>query len=715
MLIIKKSAIKFHGLLWLLALSACGEDRITTTQDTINSGRDQPYAVYNISAGDIPFPNLALFGTDGTLNIPDLDESDYSNPQVAMNASWGFSTNAPITVNFSESIDASTLVAGVKLYKLNFDPTDPASAGPAFAAISGSPALNCGTYVETQSYGSQYFLRTSGNTLVISPLQPLQQKSMYLAVVTDSLKTQSAGSAFQADTVYSLLQGTAPLYDSVNNQSLIGIAPDPADAAALENLRQLTNLTEGVARYCDPSVLAATIPVSWVFNTPNVNDTGSMIQAVQGLTPSAPTAAVVDTMATSPLGAAEIFSGTITVPYYLTEPSPTDPTANLTKFWHITGGAPLTPVNPTPEKTADVTIPLLVTKPVMGAPTAVVIFQHGITGNRTNLLGIADALAGAGYAAVAIDLPLHGLLSNDPTGLYQAGMERHFDVDFDQDGNSDTSGKHFINLANLLVTRDNVQQAVADLFALHNALDTMDVGGMTEFNGLPVYFIGHSLGAIVGVPFLTMDTSVQTAVLGMPGGALPKLLDGSYSFGPEIVAGLAANGVSHPSSDYEGFLLAAQTVLDPIDPINYASDLGASSRGIMAISVHGDLVIPNSVADFTAQTNTIDGPLAGTNPLLLSMGLDKRKTSTSAGSPLHVWAEFGADLDGTTNDCNDTLNFSVHHSSLLSPADAQGNTDTLSESVATEMQTEVVTFLATGGTQYVVSNSFNNLCANNAN
>src|SRR3546814_5166859 len=39
----------------------------------------------------------------------------------------------------------------------------------------------------------------------------------------------------------------------------------------------------------------------------------------------------------------------------------------------------------------------------------VVIFQHGITGNRTQMIAIAPALAAAGFATVAIDLPLHGL------------------------------------------------------------------------------------------------------------------------------------------------------------------------------------------------------------------------------------------------------------------------------------------------------------------
>jgi hypothetical protein len=153
-------------------------------------------------------------------------------------------------------------------------------------------------------------------------------------------------------------------------------------------------------------------------------------------------------------------------------------------------------------------------------------------------------------------------------------------------------------------------------------------------------------------------------------------------------------------------------VLDPIDPINYAASLGGnSSRGILAISVHGDLVIPNTVADFTAQANTVDGPLAGSNPLLITMGLAKQSASSGASAnPVHMWAEFGGVNDGMRN-CSDIINLSVHHSSLLRDSDALWNSDSVSATVFTEMQSEVIAFLESGGTQYtVVDDTY--LCAN---
>ena len=50
-------------------------------------------------------------------------------------------------------------------------------------------------------------------------------------------------------------------------------------------------------------------------------------------------------------------------------------------------------------------------KPAAGWP--IVIFQHGLTGNRAQALAIAGAYAGQGFVVAAIDIPLHGI-TNDP-------------------------------------------------------------------------------------------------------------------------------------------------------------------------------------------------------------------------------------------------------------------------------------------------------------
>jgi hypothetical protein len=113
-------------------------------------------------------------------------------------------------------------------------------------------------------------------------------------------------------------------------------------------------------------------------------------------------------------GKADVYVGSTALPYYLTPAAnPRDAASVLTRFWTAAGPSPvpgidassrnLTMFNPTPAKVADVTIPIVVTIPnatsaCPGKPTAgwpVVIVQHGITGNRSQALTMADAYADA--------------------------------------------------------------------------------------------------------------------------------------------------------------------------------------------------------------------------------------------------------------------------------------------------------------------------------
>ena len=329
------------------------------------------------------------------------------------------------------------------------------------------------------------------------------------------------------------------------------------------------------------------------------------------------------------------------------------------------------------------TIPLLMTIPNTSAKPAngwpVVIFQHGITQNRTNLLAVADALAGAGYAAIAIDLPLHGV-TDTTNPLYQATLERTFNVDYvgqnedgvitstGPDGVIDSSGKHYINLASLLTSRDNVRQSASDLLALQNSL--IGLNSTIDIDESKVAFVGHSLGTIAAFGFLN-NTVLESVTLAMPGGGIAELLNNSPEFAGEIEAGLASKGIMKGTAAYSSFILATQTVLDDADPINYAMNVGAT-QNILAMEVVGngtegtsDQVIPNSVAT---------APLAGTEPLLTYMQTTNLTTTTGVKP-------------------NQAARFTVGgHSSILKP------------DVATlEMQTEMASFVGSAGSTVLVT------------
>jgi len=194
----------------------------------------------------------------------------------------------------------------------------------------------------------------------------------------------------------------------------------------------------------------------------------------------------------------------------------------------------------------------------------------------------------------------------------------------------------------------------------------------------------------------TPNTYVQNGVLNVPGGGLVGLLLGSPTFAPVILGGLAQAGVHPGTEDFGLFITAAQTVVDSGDPINYAwatanknllaqeviggnapvaGDISPSVCGSKCYDANGnwlpDQVIPNTSAGF---------PLSGGNPIIAALGLSTITATTQSATGIRGVVRF-------TNGV---------HASLLDP--------TTSPQTTVEMQTEAVSFLASGGTVVQVAN-----------
>jgi len=678
-----------------LVLAACS-DKNTPLQDALDENNTVD-TISNLDFGNnvIPFPNNILFqgSLDGTLNIPVENAADFSDPAVAMNAQDGFSTVTPITTGFSGAVDASSFASGVRIYEVTTD----AATGVVL------------TVDRLLTYGQEFVavlssVDTTDSTMAILPLQPLKPKQAYMVVITNSVKSVS-GLPVGISGSYLLTHGLTPLHEGgVSNTPLLS----DAQAQQLEPLRQATVVAETALNAFDQTA-STDIIISWNFTTQSITDVLIQAKANVGLPVTTLAASTIDLDGTGPLpaglaGANSImYEGTINIPYYQTVSTAiSDPTA-LASVWKAAGPAPapfpagdtelnLTKFNPIPAVTTQTNIPLLVTLPASGSkPFPVVIFQHGITSNRTSLLGIADKLAEAGFAAVAIDMPLHGV--NSDSAFYRANEERTFDLDLvaqdpitgdiippaGGDGITDTSGRHYINLQNMLNTRDNVRQSITDLFALRAAIPALDAdGGGTDLDTGNVYFLGHSLGAIVGTAFVALEggNSVKDAVFAFGGTSVVKILDGSSAISPAIVAGLAANNVVKGSADYEAFMSAFQTVVDSADPVNYATTFEIVGGN----GSPSDLVVPNRVPDDNDTSGTVPAPLAGTEPQLALMGLNTVSTNQT-GTDLKLVTKF----------------VSGDHSSLLSAApDA---------AVTAEMQAQAVSFFVSEGDALTINDT----------
>lgn len=244
-----------------------------------------------------------------------------------------------------------------------------------------------------------------------------------------------------------------------------------------------------------------------------------------------------------------------------------------------------------------------------GTGLPILIYQHGITTHRGTIMAIADAMAKACVAVVAIDLPKHGILpANDPFGastlatLYQSFQTADSAASVTDErlvqvasaagcqgsgAEALSSGKfacpsadRYINLENLANARDTFRQGVVDLHSLYKVVSGYTAGGSNlaeygvDLDGSNVHFLGMSLGAITGAPFVAQESGVNTVTLNVGSGGIAKVLDGSPSFEPSIVAGLAAADVVKPSSSYEAFMIVTQTMVDSADAMNMTGQIG---------------------------------------------------------------------------------------------------------------------------------------------
>jgi dienelactone hydrolase len=588
--------------------------------------------VFDPAKGKIPTTNDLLFkdSKDGTLNIPNDADKDGKpdNPIIAqINQLDGFSTTNPITIDFGMDIDPASLGDGVKVFQVLKDPK------------TGLVT----SVVRELSNAEIVAVPTADKKLAIIPKRPLTEGSSYLVVLTNAIK-DSKGKKAETPAPYFLAKGSAPLTGG--------------NYEALEPLRALINNMETKVVEFDDKVKKDDIIMSWSFTTQSISAVLNAMLAsidVKNDDISMGTTSVGD----SPLGAADIFLGTLKVPYYLEVPSTNNPTAPLTGYWKGKGGSALTRYNTSPVKNSTLTIPVIMTVPKGATNPPVVIYQHGITRMRTDVLAYADAMAQAGRAVIAIDLPLHGTPTDN---LLHTPIEPTFDMDFlnnetgapGPDGKIDTSGAHFMNLASLLTSRDNIRQGVSNLLVLRRSLKNI-----ANIDATKVGFVAHSLGGIVAVPYLAIEDKPTPSSLIAAGAGIRNMLLESDPFGLQIKAGLKANGIE--GEKYDAFMYATQFILESADPINYAAD-AAQTHPVHLIEIIGDKVVVNKTTE----------ALAG---LMQAKAVSTTATDISAGKPGIVRFTQG------------------NHSSVLDPTRG-GNF----LNVFTEIHTQLATFQASSGT-----------------
>ena len=761
----RTSLLAIAGSLALL-LSACGGGGSGGTGSNSSSGTAiAPASAVTalfapvLASGNpvMPFPFDWLFDgfTTPTLNIP-------SPPAgfADVNKIDGFSTTASIYADISSPVNFSTVPQNVvmvesgtnRLLRYGTDFTVDIEI-----ATAPDPSSGISTPLSTQR-----------SRLLISPLRPLAPATRYYVGLTNGLAADGLGKVGPAEE-FAITSSTTPVAEQ--NDPLLATL-STAQLARLETLRAQYVLPAVQALNQYGNIAAGTLILAWGFTTQSI---GTGLQQIAQHPPVGTIRSVkVFTTSNSIVtglnypgnGNANVYVGTFSLPYYMQVPSAANPAAPLSGFWQAnpllpsggsflgqvpcssfaSGGAvngrslqpspTTTACFPTAVSTTQLTVPIILTAPNSAAtglnqPPAgwpLIIFQHGIGGNRENLFFVADLLAQAGFAAVAMDLPLHGVTDTSDPFYENSGVaanipilgslfiapERTFDLDLENnstgasgaDGKIDPSGTWYNNVASLITSRDNSREAIADLLALTHTLKTVGTGGGPLIDSNRLYYFGHSLGAIVGVGVLGLDSEIGAAVLANPGGGLIKMIEASTTLGPVLTQLLASEGTPQGSDAFESAERLAQTIVDGADPDNFAA-AARQAHAIDMIEAAGDQVVPNaalstcpsmlpagigSAQDLVSacpapgnksQSVVIEsGSLSGTKPLAAAMGLD---TIGPISPPVAV-----ADVV-TGNSLGDVVIFNAgSHFSVITSV-------TGSTSVTQEMQGELTQFLSSNG------------------
>lgn len=557
--------------------------------------------VMDKDAGQMPLPSDYLRDpATGRIDIPIRDEDTEleRNAKADLAKLDGFGLSADLFFDLSGPIDPDTVQGAVRLFAF------PANGDPIEVPVTADAR------------------RGDAAIRIALPERPLAEATDHLVVVTKAL-ADTRGRSVEAMLPGMLALLDVPIYDGT--RSTIG-SVDHESAARVEVVRS------GVHRGLEALagiVAKEEVAAAWSFRT--LSAKGPMrlrrdAAEAAGLSPDPIDVTRKSTLEAAldfPLSAltllrvAEVYEGSITTADYL------DP---LTRKFREDGS-----YEPR-------TIDFVMTIPAghdPSDPLPVAIFGHGLMTERRFVLAIADALAAEGLAAISIDFPYHGRRTHcvwsgpqcvvnplDQTGDMicpapcESGTTCSGDgrcVDNGGDGNAlnlwpivgfpQASGGAFVDVDNMVGTRDHFYQAITDLSALKRSLRQGDWQSAIGYDIDPsIAYVGQSLGGILGSVFTSVHPDIRRAVLNVPGADLIDMFRESVVFRSHFDAFLAREAITPGSEDHDRILNIGRWIMDPIDPQSFADHLVTESfepgvsidgRTLLIQMATLDLVIPN--------------------------------------------------------------------------------------------------------------------------
>jgi hypothetical protein len=280
--------------------------------------------------------------------------------------------------------------------------------------------------------------------------------------------------------------------------------------------------------------------------------------------------------------------------------------------------------------------------PAEYANLPVVVFQHGLGGDRSAVMGIANDNAAAGFATMGIDIPFHGgrdKTATDTMHTYGSGTgpdgwseitDASFVPFFDATGNQSNGLPAFLPKA----VRDAFMQAALDCMQEARLVRVGDLSAiaakeprlaMLSLRHDALAYSGESFGSMIGSITVAIEPNIGAASLDVGGGGLlfPLLLN-SNTYGPKIAPfldGALGTQTADPAdpTDTDFAYNLAQYLLEQGDAGAYAPyivlhPLGSNApKHVIQPSAHFDETVPN-------QANVQLARGMGLQPVNLSSG-----------------------------------------------------------------------------------------------
>lgn len=732
------------GLLFTIGIGfgACAPEVEIDSTETVEAlgTLDGPTVEFNPALKVLPFPdNLGLL-SNGNLELP--AQCNESATAAAMrtrvlNQLDGFGAfKSPIQVTFTAPVDMASIEGNVKFVKradINGPLATPVEIP--FVAFSSTKYryANCDT------------APSAIDALTLVPALPLDESSTYAVVLLEGISTMS-GQKFLPSSTWGLVrQNSNPVTLSSKGEIISQKTPldplDPAGRASLLGIDMLWKFHAPLLTLVDSlwNKPRNEILLAWEFTTQTLKaplDKNVAQSPASAIVPApiaplgsilgeASVAQFIEGALASPgvcaqLGCdavGDIVAGAFLSPRYqqpIANPlgenakpipgmwdSPSTPSQQATSSDLVPGNETISmlafiPASPAPET---------------GYPT--VMFGHGITRSKGDVLAIGSQLARAGIMTVAFDWVKHGAravaISDNPAmGCSNPQAENPNQTQcFAQMFSSDLGS-----------TRDSFRQSALDGLALIEALKACDATGPANCGAIKVDtdsigYIGQSLGAIIGSLIVSMSPDIKAAVLNVGGASFVDIIEYTDTtalrcplFDTLIDAGIiegdkwnpfAHTGICEddPSAwqvqpGYQVFAATSRWILDPADGVHFAT--GLHERPVLLQEVIGDLVVPNvatelfgkllspapvgtsnaRAADVWLPTSAIPHPSAA---LFKGPALATPAWLTYVNVPADAESGFPGNF--------------YHHGSLLAPATGVGG------SLGTgQMQTDAITYLA---------------------